>query len=246
MSYILKLIFISFLFVNTGFAALKEVPKSETLKLEQLELLKQNSIKINKAFDIGSLYMLNINVKGNSDEVFLTKDKNYLISGVVVDVKSGVELSIPVDLSNLKNKEALTYGNGKDEYVLFTDPECTYCKKFESFFPQIKDKVKIKIFFFPLDFHENAKNLSLYIMGQKTNNQKIDAMFEFNIGDDLSKIKNIKYSKAELTKLENQLNLHLSLAKSLNIQSTPTLYDKDGNSIIWIDLLEKYGVEFKE
>lgn len=246
MSYILKLIFISFLFVNTGFAALKEVPKSETLKLEQLELLKQNSIKINKAFDIGSLYMLNINVKGNSDEVFLTKDKNYLISGVVVDVKSGVELSIPVDLSNLKNKEALTYGNGKDEYVLFTDPECTYCKKFESFFPQIKDKVNIKIFFFPLDFHENAKNLSLYIMGQKTNNQKIDAMFEFNIGDDLSKIKNIKYSKAELTKLENQLNLHLSLAKSLNIQSTPTLYDKDGNSIIWIDLLEKYGVEFKE
>ena len=246
MSYILKLIFISFLFVNTGFAALKEVPKSETLKLEQLELLKQNSIKINKAFDIGSLYMLNINVKGNSDEVFLTKDKNYLISGVVVDVKSGVELSIPVDLSNLKNKEALTYGNGKDEYVLFTDPECTYCKKFESFFPQIKDKVKIKIFFFPLDFHENAKNLSLYIMGQKTNNQKIDAMFEFNIGDDLSKIKNIKYSKAEWTKLENQLNLHLSRAKSLNIQSTPTLYDKDGNSIIWIDLLEKYGVEFKE
>ena len=97
-----------------------------------------------------------------------------------------------------------------------------------------------------MDFHENAKNLSLYIMGQKTNNQKIDAMFEFNIGDDLSKIKNIKYSKAELTKLENQLNLHLSLAKSLNIQSTPTLYDKDGNSIIWIDLLEKYGVEFKE
>ena len=246
MSYILKLIFISFLFVNTSFAALKEVPKSEILKLEQLELLKQNNIKINKAFDTGSLYMLNINVKGNSDEVFLTKDKNYLISGVVVDVKSGVELSIPVDLSNLKNKEALTYGNGKDEYVLFTDPECTYCKKFESFFPQIKDKVKIKIFFFPLDFHENAKNLSLYIMGQKTNNQKIDAMFEFNIGDDLSKIKNIKYSKAELTKLENQLNLHLSLAKSLNIQSTPTLYDKDGNSIIWIDLLEKYGVEFKE
>ena len=100
MSYILKLIFISFLFVNTSFAALKEVPKSEILKLEQLELLKQNNIKINKAFDTGSLYMLNINVKGNSDEVFLTKDKNYLISGVVVDVKSGVELSIPVDLKN--------------------------------------------------------------------------------------------------------------------------------------------------
>ncbi len=98
---------------------------------------------------------------------FLTKDKNYLISGVVVDVKTGSQISAPVDLSNLKNKEALIYGNGKDEYVLFTDPECSYCKKFESYFPLLKDKVKIKIFFFPLDFHENAKDLSFYIMGQK-------------------------------------------------------------------------------
>ena len=245
MSYILKLIFISFLFVNTGFAALKEVPKSETLKLEQLELLKQNSIKINKAFDIGSLYMLNINVKGNSDEVFLTKDKNYLISGVVVDVKSGVELSIPVDLSNLKNKEALTYGNGKDEYILFTDPECSYCKKFESFLPQIKDKVKIKVFFFPLDFHENAKDLSIYIMSKKTRDEKINAMFEFNIGDNLSKVKNAKYSKNELEKLEKKLEEHINLGISLNVQGTPALFDKDGNSIVWVNLLEKYGIEFK-
>jgi len=246
MSYILKLIFLTFLIVSSSFASLKELPKTEILKLEKLELLKKNNIKINKAFDIGSLYMLNINVKGNNDEVFLTKDKNYLISGVVVDVKTGSQISAPVDLSNLKNKEALIYGNGKDEYILFTDPECSYCKKFESYFPLLKDKVKIKIFFFPLDFHENAKDLSFYIMGQKTNNQKIDAMFEFNIGDDLSKIKNLKYSKNELNKLEKKLNEHIELGIGLDIQSTPTLFDKDGNNIVWIDMLQKYGIEFKE
>lgn len=242
MSYILKLLFLTFLFTNSSFAALKELNKNEALKLEQLELLKKNSIKINKAFDIGSLYMLDIIVKGNKDEVFLTKDKNYLISGVVVNSKTGFQISVPVDLSILKNKESFTYGNGKDEYVLFTDPECTYCKKFESYFAQIKDKVKIRVFYFPLDFHENAKNLTLYIMGQKTNNQKIDAMFEFNIGDDLSKIKNIKYSKAELNKLEKQLDEHIDLAQTLNVQSTPALFNKEGNSIIWVDMLEKYGI----
>ena len=172
MSYILKLIFLTFLIVSSSFASLKELPKTEILKLEKLELLKKNNIKINKAFDIGSLYMININVKGNNDEVFLTKDKNYLISGVVVDVKTGSQISAPVDLSNLKNKEALIYGNGKDEYILFTDPECSYCKKFESYFPLLKDKVKIKIFFFPLDFHENAKDLSLYVISQKTKPKK--------------------------------------------------------------------------
>ena len=76
MSYILKLIFLTFLIVSSSLASLKELPKTEILKLEKLELLKKNNIKINKTFDIGSLYMLNINVKGNNDEVLLTKDKN--------------------------------------------------------------------------------------------------------------------------------------------------------------------------
>ena len=67
-------------------------------------------------------------------------------------------------------------------------------------------------------------------------------MFEFNIGDDLSKIKNIKYSKAELNKLEKQLDEHIDLAQTLNVQSTPALFDKEGNSIIWVDMLEKYGI----
>ena len=71
MSYILKLVLLTFLFANYSYAALKELPKGETQKLEQLELLKKNSIKINKAFDIGSLYMLNIVVKGNNDEVVI-------------------------------------------------------------------------------------------------------------------------------------------------------------------------------
>ena len=109
--------------------------------------------------------------------------------------------------------------------------------------PQIEDKVKLNVFFYPLDFHENAKDLSLYILSKKSTKEKIDAMYEFNVGDDLSKIKNIKYSKDELAKLESKLNEHLSLAQTLNIQSTPSLFDALGNSVIWVDLLESYGVE---
>ena len=70
-------------------------------------------------------------------------------------------------------------------------------------------------------------------------------MFEFGIGDDLSKIRNLKYSKSELEKLERKLNEQISLGESLNIQSTPTLFDKDGNNIVWVDLLEKYGIKLK-
>lgn len=242
---ILKNIILLFILILNLEAKDKELSSSEIKAIENLELFKKAEIKITKAYDIGSLYILNVLVQGNKDEVFLTKDKNYFIYGTVVNTNSGAQIKAPVDLSILKNKEAFTYGEGKDEYILFTDPECQYCKKFESYFPLLKDKIKLKIFFFPLDFHENARDLSIYIMSKKSQSEKIDAMFEFNIKDDLSKVKNAKYSKSEFEKLEKKLNEHLELGSSLNIQGTPALFDKNGHPIVWVDLLERYGIDFK-
>ena len=234
------------LFIGTFlFAENKELPKNEISKIEQLEIFKKANIKILKAYDAGSLYILTISVHGNKDEIYLTKDKKFIISGTVVNVSNEMQVSAPVDLSITKDKEAFVYGNGKDEYVLFTDPECPFCKKFESYLPEIKDKVKIRVFFYPLDFHENARDLSLYILSQKTTSQKIDALYEFNIGDNLSKVKNAKYSKSELSKLEKQLNEHIKIATELNIQGTPALFDKNGNSMVWVNMLEKYGIEVR-
>ena len=142
-----------------------------------------------------------------------------------------------------EGKEAFVYGNGKEEYFLFTDPECPYCKKLETYLPQIKDKVKIRVFYYPLESHENAKDLSLYIMSQKTNNEKIDAMFESS--NNIDKAKNAKYTKAELEKLEKQLEEQIEIGTKLNIQGTPTIFDKEGNNIVWVNLLEKFGIEVK-
>jgi thiol:disulfide interchange protein DsbC len=240
-----KISFILLFISTTLFADIKELSNDEAYKLEQLELFKKDDIKISKAYDVGSLYMLKIDVQGNKDEIFLTKDKKFIISGTVIDVSNSMLVSVPVDLTLTKEKEAFVYGTGKDEYVLFTDPECPYCKKFESYFPQIKDKVKIKVFFYPLELHQNAKDISFYVLNQKTTTQKIDAFYEFNIGDNLDKIKNKKYQADELTKLENQLKEQVDIANKLDIEGTPTLFDKDGNSIVWVNLLEKYGIEVK-
>ncbi len=51
--------------------------------------------------------------------------------------------------------------------------------------------------------------------------------------------------KMSLEKLEKKLEEHINLGISLNVQGTPALFDKDGNSIVWVNLLEKYGIEFK-
>ena len=233
----------SLLFSSVLNAANKEVPKNEIAQMEQLELLKRAQIKINKAYDIGSLYILNITVQGNADEIYLTKDKKLILSGDVIDATNGMKISAPVDLKRIAGKEAFVFGKGTEEYILFTDPECPYCKKFESYLPQIESKVKIRVFYFPLESHENAKDLSLYVMSQKTSAKKIEAMFSAN--DNLQIAKNAKYTQAELAKLEKSLEEQIQIGMKLNVQGTPTIFDKEGKSVVWVNLLEKFGIEVK-
>lgn len=219
----------------------KEIPKNEIAQMEQLELFKRAQIKIVKAFDAGSIYVLNINVQGNPDEIYLTKDKKMVLAGDVIDVSDGMKITAPADVAPLKGKEAFTFGKGTDEYFLFTDPECKYCKMLESHLPKIQDKVKIRVFYYPLDSHTNARDLSLYILSQKSNDKKVSAMFDSS--NILDKAKNAKYTKEEQEKLEKQLDEQIQIGMSLNVQGTPTLFDKDGKNIIWVNLLEKYGIQ---
>lgn len=244
----IKLALISFLLVAISAQAnFIELKKSDLSQFEELALFQRAGIKVEKAFDSGEFYVLKIEAQGRKDELYLTKDKKFVVSGSVINTSNGLPLKAPVDLSALKGKEAFTYGDGKEEFILFTDPECPYCKKFESYFPQLKDKVKIKVFFYPLDFHPNAREISKYILSRKTKKEKIDAFFEFEIGNEsvLSKVKNTKYSTAEEEKLNNFLNEQIELGINLGVQGTPALFDKNGQSVIWVQLLEKYGIKVK-
>ena len=94
-----KVIISSLLFAVALNADFKEVPKNEIAQMEQLELFKRAQIKIVKAFDAGSLYILNINVQGNPDEIYLTKDKKMVLAGDVIDVSDGMKITAPADVA---------------------------------------------------------------------------------------------------------------------------------------------------
>ncbi len=239
---IIKSIFIALAFVSFANAATK-ISQDEIKEIEALTLFKGAQVTISQGYDAGSVYLLNVNVRGKADKVFLTKDKKYLISGDVLSTDNGQPLEVPVDLSITKGKEALTFGKGKDEYILFTDPECPYCKKFESYFHQIEDKVKIKVFFFPLDFHKDAKDISLFIMSQKSYEDKIKAMT--TITKDSPAFINRKIDEKELAKLKTNLETQMTVANELGIRGTPSVYDSKGNKVSWAAMLQGYGITVK-
>lgn len=221
----------------------KEVQKSELEEIKTLAILHKANIEVKNAFDIGELYILDASFKGKSQELFLTKDKQILIAGNVMDANTGDGISLPVDMSIAKGKEAFTFGSGSDEYILFTDLECPYCKKFEAFFPQLEKNVKIRIFLYPLSFHKNAKDLSIYVMSQSTPQKMINAYL--NVNAQSPEFISRKIDKNNEAKLSEKLQEQIQIAQKLDVAGTPTLFDKNGKKIPWVRLLEKYNIELK-
>ncbi len=237
-----KTIFVALALVSFANAATK-ISDKEIKEMESLKLFQGAQVKIKQGYDAGSLYMLNVTVRGKSDQVFLSKDKKYLIAGDVISTENGRPLEVPVDLAPTLGKEAFTFGKGKDEYVLFTDPECPYCKQFESYFHQIEDKVKIRVFFYPLDFHKDAKDISVFIMSQKSYEDKVKAMTTTTASS--KEFINRKIDKAELEKLEKHLAEQMVVAGRLGVRGTPSVFDKNGNKVSWAEMLQSYGVVVK-
>jgi len=241
MNKFIKSAFVATALVST-LSANEDLTPKQINEIQNLNLFKMAQVKVNKGIDAGSVYMLNVTIKGKGDQIFLTKDKKYLIPGDVISTENGQALTMPVDLKPTLGKEAFTFGTGKDEYVLFTDPECPYCKKFESYFPQIEDKVKIRVFYFPLNFHKNARDISLFIMSQDTNKAKIEAM---DTTVNTAAYKNRKYEKGELEKLETKLDEQIALGGQLGVSGTPAIFDKNGDKVSWVKMLKDYGVNLK-
>ena len=220
------------------------ISQDKIAEIKELELFKRANIDIVNGHDLGSLYYFNIKVQGNPNTIYLTKDEKYLISGEVINTSTGKKLVAPANLSILEEeKEALTFGTGSQELVLFTDPECPYCKKFESYFKQIEDKVKIRVFFFPLDFHKNARDLSAYIMSKDTNEGKVEAML--NTTKDSENFKNRNIPAEKLNELYSSIDEQIKLGVQLGVQGTPALFDKDGNAVSWTELLASHGIQVK-
>jgi thiol:disulfide interchange protein DsbC len=83
---------------------------------------------------------------------------DHLIEGHLVDTKTGANLTeeriaklTAIDFASLPLKDAIVYkqGNGARKLVVFADPNCGYCKKFERELAQVND-VTVYTFLYPI------------------------------------------------------------------------------------------------
>jgi thiol:disulfide interchange protein DsbC len=92
-------------------------------------------------------------------QVFYTDEKgDHVIEGEILDTRNHVNVTQArldklnqVDFASLPLKDAIVWknGNGKRKLVIFADPNCGYCKRFERTLQDIKD-VTVYTFLIPI------------------------------------------------------------------------------------------------
>lgn len=92
----------------------------------------------------------------NTQAAYLTKDMRYFIVGRVFDLNTKRDLTTErinslrrIDFSTLNLKNATKMGTGKTSIAVFTDPDCSYCKKLHEELSKLKD-VTIYLYLYPL------------------------------------------------------------------------------------------------
>ena len=108
-------------------------------------------------------------VRVGADVFYTDEQGNYLIEGQILETKTHTNLTeervaklTAIDFATLPLKDAIVWkqGSGARKLVVFADPNCGYCKRFERELQQVKD-VTVYTFLYPIlggDSPEKSKN----------------------------------------------------------------------------------------
>lgn len=109
-------------------------------------------------------------VRMGSDIMYSDAEGNFLIQGALIDVKQKRNLTeermdklsaVPFDQLPLKNSFSQVRGNGKRKLVVFADPNCGFCKRFEKDLQKLEN-VTIQHVLYPIlgeDSKVKSKNI---------------------------------------------------------------------------------------
>jgi thiol:disulfide interchange protein DsbC len=110
---------------------------------------------------IPGIYELRI----GTEILYTDEHGSYLIEGQVIDTKSRVNLTeqriaklTAIDFKTLQLKDAIVWkqGTGERKLVVFADPNCGYCKKFERDLQEVKN-VTVYTFLYPILGSDSAE-----------------------------------------------------------------------------------------
>ena len=122
-------------------------------------------------------------------------------------------------------EKALRVGNGKNQVIEFSDPDCSHCRRASTFFAERRDVARY-IFFFPLSPQSETK--VRYILCSE---DPVKAYEEAYAG----KLDAVKVEVCKDEKVDERLKAHRAAANRLGIEGTP-FFIVNGNIVAGANL----------
>ena len=212
-----------------------EVLKSTPIYNQIAPLIKNGKIKTKATLKNG-FYIIEIDTKRGRGLIYVTQNKKYTIIGRVL--KNNGQMLIPNFPKNaaiVNNGVLFTVGKGKTILYIVTDPQCPFCRMMER---EKKDVLKkdytIHVILLPLSYHKDTKKMSYYVLAGKNNQEKAKRMQAVLGGS--NEWKNFHPTKKQIGQFNNELSKSKKAAAELQVQGTPSVYDKNFNPIPWTEL----------
>ena len=168
-------------------------------------------------------------IRVNGTDIFYTDAQaNYLIQGALIDTKQRrnlteerIEKLTAIKFDTLPFKDAFTIvrGNGKRKLVIFEDPNCGYCKRFERDLQSV-DNVTIHMFLYPiLGADSTEKSRAIWC-----SKDQAKAWLDYMVRD-------VQPAAAQASCDASALARNVELGRTYKITGTPTLVFVDGNRV---------------
>jgi len=163
-------------------------------------------------------------LEGGGNVVYFDPKTGMLLFGDILD-KTGHNLTqerrnelAAKKVAELPLDKAVKIGSGKIKVVLFTDPDCPYCRQVSNYF-KTASGITQYVFFYPLSqIHPNSESKAKYILSQKDPGKAYgDVMSGMLDKDD---VKTIKYDERGAYRLEE----HKMLAAKAGVNGTPAMW----------------------
>ena len=177
-------------------------------------------------------------IRVNNSDIFYTDAKgDFLIQGSMIDTQAKLDLTeqrvnklsaVSFDQLPLKDAFTIVRGNGKRKLVVFEDPNCGYCKRFERDLEKITD-VTVHVLLYPILSADSA-NKSRNIWCAKDQGKSFTDWM----------VKDITPAEAKCD--ASAVGRNVEFGKKARITGTPTLFFADGSRVpgaIPTDRIEK-------
>jgi thiol:disulfide interchange protein DsbC len=159
-------------------------------------------------------------------EIYYTDGSaNYLFRGELLNTKTGVNITrdrieklTAIQFSKLPLQDAFvwSHGDGSRKIAVFSDPNCSFCKKFESELRQLKN-VTVFTFLYPVLGPDSVqKSRAIWCAKERVNTWE-----EWMLKETMPETENASCDVAAVER-------NIALGQRLRISGTPTIFFEDG------------------